>query len=52
MASEYMDNTKNDQYHLGKIKADIAFIVAQGGRAGAKGSFCALLGTGNHFGIF
>ena len=23
-----MDNTKNDQYHLGKIKADIAFIVA------------------------
>jgi hypothetical protein len=33
-----MDNTKNDQYHLGKIKADIAFIVAQGGRAGTKGS--------------
>ncbi len=23
-----MDNTKNDQYYLDKIKADIAFIVA------------------------
>ena len=28
MELEYMDNTKNDHYYLGKIKTDLAFIVA------------------------
>ena len=27
MESEYMDNTKNDNYYLGKIKTDIEFII-------------------------
>ncbi len=27
MESEYMDNTKNDNYYLDKIKTDIEFII-------------------------
>ena len=27
MASEYMDNTKNDNYYLDKIRTDIEFII-------------------------
>ncbi len=28
MALEYMDNTKNDNYYLDKIRTDIVFIVS------------------------
>ena len=27
MESEYMENTKNDNYYLGKIRTDIEFII-------------------------